>query len=238
MCLSLWPKFVSHCTVINNCHTKSGSVSHELQWAAVLWLSYVRDYWPTAPTRHMARRRMTQNMTSVFSFRSSLLRLYLAPLLCSIDLVSWPWGLDHKVWKKLVFDKKNKRVNFLSTRKLLLSVVGIMSWSIWIQDLSVSQRVLTPNTQQAEGQSSEAAETMEPVPAYTTKPMAWSVFLTVQPRSSRLSIPAPVLSLLGFSLQQGKGRYLLYNFRSCYTFITANISLISCLIYVSFTTIQ
>lgn len=44
------------------------------------------------------------------------------------------------------------------------------------------------------------------VPAYTTKPTACSVFLTVQPRSSRLSIPAPTFSSSGFSLQQKKVR--------------------------------
>ena len=53
------------------------------------------------------------------------------------------------------------------------------------------------------------------VPAYTTKPTAWSVCLTVQPRSSRLSIPAPTLSLSGFSLQQETVRNLIWTVRSC-----------------------
>lgn len=48
----------------------------------------------------------------------------------------------------------------------------------------------------------EAMEDVESVPVYTTKPTACSVFLTVHPRSSRLSIPAPTFSLSGFSLHR------------------------------------
>ena len=88
---------------------------------------------------------------------------------------------------------------------------------------------LQPKTKklQAQGYISETAETRKRVPAYTTKPTAWSVFLTVQPRSSRFSIPAPTFSLSGFSLQQEKLRNLLCIVRSCQIFITPHICPIS-----------
>lgn len=45
---------------------------------------------PTAPMRHMRKRRPMQKKTSVFMRRSILLRLYRGPLLFSKAFVSWP----------------------------------------------------------------------------------------------------------------------------------------------------
>lgn len=59
-----------------------------------------------------------------------------------------------------------------------------------------------PVIQAGRANKSSGVEDVQPVPVYTTKPTACSVFLTVQPRSSRLSIPAPTFSLSGFSLRR------------------------------------